>query len=216
MLENKLIIFILKNLNSKEALIVPLEKELLNRNIRIKVGNLPNKSLDKNIIEINDEYEKENFNLVFEIKKVAENIIRNIPGIKLKDIGKIIYITDTDDYYFKNKKKYLNTLFDKRNIQLIKGKSRQDIPLDIIFMSQNLEYVLTGELKEYSPEEKEKISTEFRKKCEEDFNKYKFFFTSSDIKKWETYSESYNSEIINEKVSNMNCLLDELLENKKR
>lgn len=216
MLENKLIIFILKNLNSKEALIVPLEKELLNRNIRIKVGNLPNKSLDKNIIEINDEYEKENFNLVFEIKKVAENIIRNIPGIKLKDIGKIIYITDTDDYYFKNKKKYLNTLFDKRNIQLIKGKSRQDIPLDIIFMSQNLEHVLTGELKEYSPEKKEKISTEFRKKCEEDFNKYKFFFTSSDIKKWETYSESYNSEIINEKVSNMNCLLDELLENKKR
>lgn len=82
-------------------------------------------------------------------------------------------------------------------------------------MSQNLEHVLTGELRNYSLEEKERISKEFREKCEENFEEYITFFTSTNIKKWKTYEESYSKiEIINERSSNMNCLLEELLEKK--
>lgn len=215
MLENKLIIFIVEGPSDEDALMVPLENELINKKIKTKVKVLHTDILTKYISEESNIFEITSSNLIGKLKELIELEIKKIVGLKLKDIGKVIYITDTDNCFFKNepysknKKECLKILFRKRKIELGKGSAKKIIPFEIIFMSQNLEHVLTGELKEYSTEEKERISTEFKEKCEKNFEEYIIFFN---IKKWETYEESYSEiEKINGRASNMNCLLEELL-----
>lgn len=220
MFENKLIIFIVEGPSDEDALMVPLENELTNKRIKTKVKVLHTDILTKYISEESNIFEITSSNLMKKLKELIELETKKIVGLKFKDIGKVIYITDTDDCFFKdqphskNKKECLKILFSKREIELGKGSAKKIIPFEVIFMSQNLEHVLTGELKEYSPEEKERISTEFREKWEENFEEYITFFTNNTIKKWETYEESYSKiETINERASNMNCLLEELLGN---
>ena len=78
-------------------------------------------------------------------------------------------------------------------------------------MSQNLEHVIKGELRDYTDEEKRKISKVFSNACYDDFTLYTELFNSEDVKKWEDYSSSYTGiEITEERTSNMNCLLSEL------
>ena len=217
MLENKIILFIIEGPSDEDALIVPLENELINKKIKTRVKVLHTDILTEYISENNNNFKITSANLMGELKELIETTLKKISLIKFKDIGKIIYITDTDDCFLKkelhskNKKECLKTLFNKRNIELGKKNAKKVIPFEVIFMSQNLEHVLTGEIKEYSPEEKEKISTEFKDKCEKNFEEYKSFFMSSNIKKWKTYNESYEKiETTNERASNMNCLLEEL------
>ena len=221
MFKNKIIIFIVEGPSDEDALMVPLENELINKKIKTKVKVLHTDILTKHISKESNIFEITSSNIMGKLKELIETEIKKIVGLKLKDIGKIIYITDTDDCFFKdqphskNKKECLKILFNKRKLELGKGYAKKIIPFEVIFMSQNLEHVLTGELRNYSLEEKERISKEFREKCEENFEEYITFFTSTNIKKWKTYEESYSKiEIINERSSNMNCLLEELLEKK--
>mgnify|MGYP005902459515 CR=1 FL=1 len=218
MFKNKLVIFLVEGPSDEDALMVPLENKLTVKQIKTKVKVFHTDILTEYKVEESNIFKITSSNIIGELKKVIEAEIKKISGLKFRDIGKIIYITDTDNCFFrdeahsKNKKECLKVLFNKREIELGKGSGIKKIPLDIVFMSQNLEYVLTGELRKYSDEEKEIIATEFKEKCEENFEEYVNFFTSDIIKKWNTYEESYvGIQTINERASNMNCLLEEIL-----
>lgn len=219
MFKNKLVIFLIEGPSDEDALIVPLENKLTVKQIKTKVKVFHTDILTEYRAEESNVFKITSSNIIGELKKVLETEIKKISGIKFRDIGKIIYITDTDNCFFrdeahsKNKKECLKVLFNKREIELGKGSGIKKIPLDVIFMSQNLEHVLIGILRQYSNGEKEIIATEFKEKCEKDFEEYIKFFTSDIIKKWNTYEESYvGIQTIKERVSNMNCLLEEILE----
>lgn len=222
MFKNKLVIFLVEGPSDEDALIVPLENKLTVKQIKTKVKVFHTDILTEYSAKESNVFKITSSNIIGELKKVIETEIKKISkisGLKYRDIGKIIYITDTDDCFSrdeahsKNKKECLKVLFNKREIELGKGSAIKKIPLDVIFMSQNLEHVLVGDLREYSDEEKEIIATKFKEKCEENFDEYIKFFTSDTIKKWNTYEESYTGiQIKKERVSNMNCLLEEILE----
>lgn len=214
---NKLIIFIVEGPSDQDSLIVPLENELINKKIKTKIKVLHKDILTEYISEDNNNFKITSCNLMGKLKNLVESEIKRITGIKFKDIGKIIYITDTDNCFLKNephsknKKECLKILFKKRELILGKGCAEKKIPFEVIFMSQNLEHVLTGELRKYSSKEKEEISTNFRESWEKNFKEYIYFFNNDRIKKWEKYIDSYNGiEKTDERASNMNCLLDEL------
>lgn len=210
-LENKIILFVVEGPSDEDALIVPLEKELNEKRIKVKTEVLYTDILTKYISKDSKEFQITKNNVIGELKKIIKQKINKekFRGIKIKDIGKIIYITDTDNCFFKeehskNKKECLKVLF---KIDLF-PIDKKEISFKVIFMSQNLEHVIIGELQEFSDDEKREISNNFSKKCEEDFNKYVELFESDEVKKWETYEKAYHGiEETNDRASNMNCLL---------
>lgn len=133
--------------------------------------------------------------------------------IKARDIVSIYYITDTDycfhgaEDYHKNKAQCLKKIFMFDTMDLIKDRG---IPFKTIFFSKHLEHILENNEKNLSIEEKEKIAMSF---SEQALNKEGFFvefFLNKDIKKWQTYEESYLN-IINYqgRACNMNNLINE-------
>ncbi len=217
MKENKVIIFMVEGPSDEDALVVPLENELVLKKIRVKTKVLHTDILTK--YSDGEKFETTTSNVVSKVKMIIEDFFNKFKylNLKYKDIGKIIYVTDTDNCFFKderhskNKKECLKVLFSTKSIFLGKRNTEKEIPFDVIFMSQNLEHVIKGELRDYTDEEKRKISKVFSNACYEDFTLYIELFNSKDVKKWEDYSSSYTGiETTEERASNMNCLLNEL------
>ena len=217
MKENKVIIFMVEGPSDEDALVVPLENELVSKKIRVKTKVLHTDILTK--YSDGEKFETTTSNVVSKVKMIIEDFFNKSKylNLKYKDIGKIIYVTDTDNCFFKderhskNKKECLKVLFSTKSIFLGKRNAEKEISFDVIFMSQNLEHVIKGELRDYTDEEKRKISKVFSNACYDDFTLYTELFNSEDVKKWEDYSSSYTGiEITEERTSNMNCLLSEL------
>ena len=217
MLENKIIIFMVEGPSDEDVLITPLENKLFSKQVRVRTKVLYTDILTK--YSDNGKFETTTSNVVSSIKEIVEEFFKKLKniGVKYKDIGKIVYITDTDNCFLreavhsKNKRNCLKILFSIETLFLGKKNGGKEIPFDVIFMSQNLEHVIKGELREYTDIEKKEISKEFSEKCYEDFSLYVELFKDEEVKKWDSYDESYSGiESTEERASNMNCLLEEL------
>ena len=152
MKENKVIIFMVEGPSDEDALVVPLENELVSKKIRVKTKVLHTDILTK--YSDGEKFETTTSNVVSKVKMIIEDFFNKSKylNLKYKDIGKIIYATDTDNCFFKderhskNKKECLKVLFSTKSIFLGKRNAEKEISFDVIFMSQNLEHVIKGEL----------------------------------------------------------------------
>ncbi|WP_067140128.1 hypothetical protein [Oceanivirga salmonicida] len=207
------ILFIVEGSSDEEALVVPIENVISEKKYKTKTKVLYGDILTK-YLDGTNKFEVNTSNINGEFKKLCSKFIisEKAYGLKAKYITKIIYVTDTDycftrqENHHKNKKDCLNILFNKKYVELNGSK----IPFKVVFMSKNLEHVLVDQDKDFSDEEKKKISKKFSDLCLENFEKYICKFTK-EFKIFDNYEKSYKN--INEyeiRTSNMNNLLEEL------
>lgn len=218
-MKGNIILFIVEGPTDKDALIPYIEQELLSLKLKTTVQIMHG--------DILTEYETGKRQYKVRPDNVRQELIDSITAyfstpskkseqIKLKDITKIYYITDTDYCFTQdfthsiNKKKCLQTMFYFDVIELTKKVS---IPFKMIFFAKHLEHILINEAEEHSDKEKEKIAIEFgeRSLLEEEF--FVNTFKNENIKSWETYKKSYTGiKTYVGRACNMNNLLDEIEE----
>ncbi len=210
-----IILTIVEGPSDETALILPLFEELKRKKLKINVKVMHGDILT-NYIEGTSNFEITPANINQKIIKLIESYISKEPLLKVRDILKIIYITDTDRCFLDekihhiNKKNCLQRLFSMKEIILGKGSAKKIIPIDIIFINENLEHILTLESRKFSDKEKEDIANKFSEECEDDFQKYINTFINEKVKVWDSYEESYRGiEIYEELSSNMNNFLQE-------
>ena len=133
--------------------------------------------------------------------------------ISLKDILKVYYVTDTDYCFFGNedyninKTACLNKIFNFNDIELIKNRK---ISFETIYFSKNLEHVIVNDIRNFTNEEKEKIAIEFSEKSLVENGFFVNSFYLEDIKKWNSYRESYiNIKNYRGRACNMNNFIEE-------
>lgn len=132
MMKNKVIIFMVEGPSDEEALVIPLENELVSKKIRVKTKVLHTDILTK--YSDREKFETTTSNVVSKVKAIIEDFFNKFKylNLKYKDIGKIIYVTDTDNCFFKdakhsqNKKECLKVLFYIKSIFLGKRNAGND------------------------------------------------------------------------------------------
>ena len=113
--------------------------------------------------------------------------------IKINDIRKIYYMTDTDNCFLKteahsvNKKECLNKMFNFEEIELSKNKK---VEFEVIFFAHNLEHVIDENSNKLTDEEKEQIASDFAVESLNDRNYFIKTFTTS-LMTWDSFKESY-------------------------
>ena len=133
-----------------------------------------------------------------------------------EDFIKIIHITDTDGVYIPEadvreadvkEVQYYEDHLEAKNVQKIieRNKHKGDIlyklrktakidgiPYRIYFNSCNLEHVLYGQLKDYSDEEKQKLSDDFAERYEGKADEFIVFISDPIVAVSETYQKSWD------------------------
>ena len=212
-----IILFIVEGHSDQDALAPYITKRLdkLKRGLSIEVMH---GDILTEYIENTKSFKVNAQNIKGEIKKIIENHFKSqrvkAEQIQIKDVIEVIYITDTDYCYLKkdkvslNKKECLNKLFNFNEIEIRKNKI---IEFKVIYFSKNLEHILKGSERDFSSEEKKRISLEFGKKAYEEENFFIETFNNENLKIWETYELSYkNIKTCTKRACNMNNFLDEL------
>lgn len=216
-MKGNVILFIVEGPTDKDALIPYIEQELLNLKLRTTVqimhGDiLTEYELGKRQYKVRPDNIRQE--LINSIATYFSTLSKKSKQIKIQDITKIYYITDTDYCFTQsfthsvNKKECLQTMFYFNTIELTK---KAFIPFKVIFFAKHLEHILINEVKDHSNEEKEKIAIKFgeRSLVEKDF--FVNTFKDINIKSWETYKDSYTGiKTYVGRACNMNNLLDEI------
>lgn len=141
---------------------------------------------------------------------VIEYIKNNSSYIKIKDIVRIYYCTDTDNCflgdedYQKNKSLCLNRLFEIREIPL---SDKWIVPIEVIFFSNDLEHVLYNNTEKISDYDKKRLADKFG----DDPEHFVRSFSNNNINVWETYLLSYEGiKFYQGRACNINVLINEL------
>lgn len=210
------ILFIVEGPSDQDAITAFIAKEVLEQNIRVTVKVMHGDILTKYESYIK-EFSVHSSNVKGEIKKIILDYL-NSPSVKssyirINDIRKIYYMTDTDNCFLKteihsvNKKECLNKMFNFEEIELSKNKK---VEFEIIFFSHNLEHVIDNNFNKLTDKEKEQIASDF---AVESLNNRDYFiktFTTS-LMIWDSFKESYKGiQSYEDRASNMNNLLDEI------
>lgn len=156
-----------------------------------------------------------NDNILKKIKEQTE-IVKSKYRYKKEDFIKIIHITDTDGVYIPEadvreadvkEVQYYEDHLEAKNVQKIieRNKHKGDIlyklrktakidgiPYRIYFNSCNLEHVLYGQLKDYSDEEKQKLSDDFAERYEGKADEFLAFISDPVVAVSETYQKSWD------------------------
>ncbi|MGL4946674.1 MAG: hypothetical protein ACRCZ0_01675 [Cetobacterium sp.] len=216
-MREKVILFIVEGPSDQDALIPWIANELKKVKIKATVKVVYGDLLTEYIQNSKKIFNVTSSNVKGQLKNIIDNFIKNpivkADQIKLKDIEKVYYITDTDNCFFNqsdssiNKK---NCLYKMFNFNKIEMNSTKDIEFKVIFFAQNLEDVLCSK-KDATDEEKEKISIEFGINCLKDRELFIKTFTEESLKIWNTYSESYEGiKSYTKRACNMNNFIDEI------
>ena len=156
-----------------------------------------------------------NDNILKKIKEQTE-IVKSKYRYKKEDFIKIIHITDTDGVYISEadvreadvkEVQYYEDHIEAKNVQKIIERNKQKgdilyklrktakidgIPYRIYFNSCNLEHVLYGQLKDYSHEEKQKLSDDFAERYEGKADEFIIFISDPVVAVSETYQKSWD------------------------
>ncbi len=210
------ILFIVEGPSDQDAITAFIAKEVLEQNIKVTV-----KVMHGDILTRYDEHTKDysihSGNVKGEVKKLILDYL-NSPSVKsshirVNDIKKVYYMTDTDNCFLKeevhsiNKKECLRKMFNFEEIELSKNKKTE---FETIFFAHNLEHVIDKNSNKLSDKEKEKIASDFA--VESLLNREYFIkaFTTS-LMTWNSFEESYKEiQTYEDRASNMNNLLDEI------
>lgn len=208
MIEKKIIIFIVENSKYKNYLLVPLEKALYNKKIKIKSLYMDS------LIEIKN---MDKSQVTKKIRDLVRQLLIKDNFISASDIGKIVYVVDIDECFYKNteqnlnKQNFLKVLFNIEFIPLGKKNSKDVTEFEVVFMSRNLTNIIHEDENSYSNDEIEEKLKAFSNRCFESFEEYIKLFGDNNVRYWNSYKESYNGILTTTtKSSNMNCLLEEL------
>lgn len=216
-MKEKVILFIVEGPSDQDALIPWRANELKKVRIKATVKVVYGDLLTEYIQNSKRVFNVTSSNVKGKIKNIVDEFIKNpiikADQIKLKDIEKVYYITDTDNCFFNekdssiNKKNCLSKMFNFNKIEI---NSTKDIEFKVIFFAQNLEDVLCSK-KDATDEEKERISIEFGIKTLKDRELFIKTFTEETLKVWDTYAESYEGiKDYTERACNMNNFIDEI------
>ncbi|WP_426709531.1 hypothetical protein [Cetobacterium sp. SF1] len=215
----KIILFIVEGASDETALGSYLTEKFKEKKftltIRIMGGDITTAWVEeytKNTFEVTPR--NINVKLTELITKYLKSSEASLLGIKPKDIGKVYYVTDTDNCFNLtasekiNKAKCMETMFTFREIKINKQKI---VPLEVIFFGENLEHITQGRLENFSDKEKEEFAEEFAFRSLTEPNFFENIFRSKDIKQWNDYTESYKAiKTYSGRSCNMNNLLDEI------
>lgn len=216
-MKGNVILFIVEGPTDKDALMPYIEQELLNLKLKTTV-----QIMHGDILTV---YESGKRQYKVGPHNVRQELIKSITAffstptkkseqIKMQDITKVYYITDTDYCFTQkfphsvNKRQCLQTMFYFNALGLTK---KNDVPFKLIFFAKHLEHILINESKDHSDEEKEKIAVEFGERSLLEENFFINTFRDVNIKSWETYKKSYiGIKTYVGRACNMNNLLDEI------
>ena len=210
------ILFVVEGPSDQDAITAFIAKEVLEQNIKVTV-----KVMHGDILTRYDEHTKNysinSGNVKGEVKKLILDYL-NSPSVKsshirINDIKKVYYMTDTDNCFLKeevhsiNKKECLRRMFNFEEIELSKNKKTE---FETIFFAHNLEHVIDKNSNKLTDKEKEQIASDFA--VESLLNRdyfIKTFITS--LMTWNSFEESYKEiQTYEDRASNMNNLLDEI------
>lgn len=219
-MKGKVILFIVEGPSDQDALIPWIAEELRKLRIRATVKVVYGDILTEYIVQYSRNFSVTPSNVKGEVKKLIDNYLKTSTvksdQIKMRDIEKIYYVTDTDNCFIEigdtptNKKNCLLKMFNFHSIEL---SSEKKIKFEVIFFAKNLEDVMYSN-ENATNEEKEKLSIEFGIESLKNREKFISTFKNSDLKTWDTYEESYSGiKIYVGRACNMNNLIDEI-ENK--
>lgn len=209
------ILFIVEGPSDETALMPFLTEELRKQRIRTTVkvvhGDILTDRVDRS-------FEVTPANVKGEIKKLITKFLNEplikADRIKLRDINKIYYITDTDNCFLnnsvhsQNKSACLKKMFNFNEIEMTSNKK---IDFDVIFFAKNLENVIDNNPGSLTDEQKEKIATDFSIRSLKENNYFVNTFKDPGLKTWDSYRESYDGiKSYAKKACNMNNLIDEI------
>ncbi|MGL5124814.1 MAG: hypothetical protein ACRC0Y_07795 [Fusobacteriaceae bacterium] len=148
---------------------------------------------------------------------IKNHISKNssIPNLKLKDIYKIYYVTDTDDCFQYpemldkvNKSRCMKSIFGFDKLTLAPSVERR---IELIFFARDLEHVTIHNEIELTGEEKNKLALQFSEDVFINEGLFEYTFIKNELKIWDTYSDSYKgiTKYVG-RACNMNNLLEEI------
>lgn len=151
-----------------------------------------------------------------ELGSVLKAFLTNNPGLRKKDICRIIHIIDTDGAFISNVAIVENLLIEKteyseqhiytackkllelrnekkRNVVniLVKTKALLEIPYNVYFMSCNLEHVLHNKIN-CTNKEKRFLAEQFDDKYSDCVDDFKHFIEASSFSVGSSYEESWD------------------------
>ena len=215
------ILFIVEGPSDQDAITAFIANEVVKQNIRVTVKVMHGDILTK-YSGYNKEFSVDSSNVKGEIKKLILEYLNSTTVkssyIKINDIRKIYYMTDTDNCFLKteahsvNKKECLNKMFNFEEIELSKNKK---VEFEVIFFAHNLEHVIDENSNKLTDEEKEEIASDFAVESLNDRNYFIKTFTTS-LMTWDSFKESYKGiKSYKDRACNINNLLNEIEEWKK-
>lgn len=216
-MREKVFLFIVEGPSDQDALIPWIANELRKLKIKVTVKVVYGDLLTEYVQNSKGIFNITSSNVKGKIKNIVDEFIKSpiikADQIKLKDIQKIYYATDTDNCFFNqkdssiNKRNCLSKMF---NFKMIEVNTTKNIEFEVIFFSQNLEDVLCSK-KDATDDEKERISIEFGMKTLKDRDLFIKTFTEENLKTWNSYSDSYEGiKNYTDRACNMNNLIDEI------
>ena len=212
----KVILFVVEGSSDEAAFMPWIEEELKRLKLKVTVKVVRGDILTK-YIEYSKEFEVNPSNVKGEVKKLINNYLQSSlvksNQIKLNDIEKVYYVTDTDDCFMDennnsiNKRKCLMKMF---NFESLEMNLKKNIKFEVIFFAENLEDVICSK-KSATDEEKKRISIEFGKKSMKESDFFRNVFINQNLKIWDSYIESYDGiKEYKGRACNMNVLIKEI------
>lgn len=205
MAEKKVIAFIVEGLSDEAALGTIMKEHFTSNEVRFAVVRTD--------ITVNDYVSKDKI-----IKKINEQIerVKNKYRYSFSDFIKIIHITDTDGTYLPENAvleadvegiQYYTDHMETRNVLAARKRNKRkgevlfklrktgkihDIPYRIYYNACNLEHVLYNELKDFTDEEKEKLSDDFAEQYEGRVSEFIEFISDPVFAVSGTYQETWD------------------------
>ena len=196
------ILFIVEGPSDQDAITAFIANEVVKQNIRVTVKVMHGDILTK-YSGYNKEFSVDSSNVKGEIKKLILEYLNSTTVkssyIKINDIRKIYYMTDTDNCFLKTEAHSVN----------------KKVEFEVIFFAHNLEHVIDENSNKLTDEEKEQIASDFAVESLNDRNYFIKTFTTS-LMTWDSFKESYKGiKSYKDRACNINNLLNEIEEWKK-
>ena len=211
------ILFIVEGPSDETAIMPFITEELRKQRIRTTVkilhGDILTAWIDNTRI-----FEVTSKNVRGKIQELITNFLKQpttkADGIKLKDINKIYYITDTDNCFLdnkihsQNKSACLKKIFNFNELEM---KLSKKIDFDVIFFAKNLENVTDNNPEVLTDKQKEEIAIKFSVRSLKESDYFINTFRDPGLKIWNNYRESYDGiKSYDGKACNINNLIDEI------
>lgn len=204
MSEKKVVAVIVEGLSDEAALGTILKEYFADEEVQFVVVHGDITSADYTSVD----------NIIKKIDELIETVKRRY-GYDTKDFLRIIHIADTDGAFTKDviveadvkSTQYYTDRIEAKSVDAILKRNKKkaeilfklfssgkihDVRYRIYFNSCNLEHVLYNELKDFSDEEKEKMSDDFAEKYEGKVDEFIDFISNKSLAVDGTYKQTWN------------------------